>query len=82
LTKHADFPENPSWGDLASMITQLFNIPPAHIGVAFIDKDKNTISLANNQELQGFYHSLYHSPQVIKFVVQDLTAPDGECTFT
>jgi len=59
----------------------LFDVPLDHVGVAFIDEDKNTISLTNEQELQGFYHSLDHSPEVIKFIVQDLTAPDGECAF-
>jgi cell division FtsZ-interacting protein ZapD len=39
------------------------------------------MSLANEEELQDFYNSLGHSTEVIKFVVQDLTAPDGECTF-
>ena len=40
-------------GVLASMITRLFDIPPDRVGVAFIDKYKNTIWLTNEQELQG-----------------------------
>jgi len=79
-TRHVDFFENPSWGVLASEITRLFNIPQGHVGVAFIDIEKNVISLANDQELQGFYDSLGHSLEVIKFVVQDLTAPVNDAT--
>jgi hypothetical protein len=79
-TKLANFHEKPSWGDLASEITRLFGIPPECVGVAFIDKDK-TISLTNEQELQGFYSSLDHSTQVIKLVVQDSRAPDSESAF-
>jgi hypothetical protein len=80
-TRHANFPKNPSWGNLASVISLLFDVPLDRVGVAFIDEDKNARSLANEQELQSFYDSLDHSPGVFKFVVQDLTAPDGECTF-
>lgn len=35
------------------MITRPFDIPPDRVGVAFIDKHKNTIWLTNEQELQG-----------------------------
>jgi hypothetical protein len=80
-TKLTNFHEKPSWGDLASDITRLFGVPPEYVGVAFIDEDKDAISLTNEQELQGFYGSLGHSPQVIKLVVQDLRAPDSECAF-
>ena len=77
-TKLANFHEKPSWRDLASEITRLFGIPPEYVGVAFIDEDKEPISLANEQELQGFYGSLDHSTRVIKLVVQDSRAPDSE----
>jgi hypothetical protein len=80
-TRHANFDGNPSWGYLASVISRLFDVPLNRVGVAFIDENKNATSLANEQELQNFYNSLGHSPEVIKFVIQDLTAPDGECTF-
>jgi hypothetical protein len=81
LTKLANFHEKPSWGDLASEISRLFGVPPDYVGVAFIDKDKDTISLTNEQELQAFYDSPDHSPEVIKFVVYHVRAPDGECAF-
>jgi hypothetical protein len=79
-TRHANFPKNPSWGNLASVISLLFDVPLDRVGVAFIDEDKNARSLANEQELQSFYDSLDHSPGVFKFVVQDLTAPDASTT--
>ncbi|KIM77666.1 hypothetical protein PILCRDRAFT_90986 [Piloderma croceum F 1598] len=81
-TRHANFNENPSWGYLSSVISQLFNIPLHHVGVAYINKHKNAKSLANKQELQGFYDSLSHPSEVIKFIVQDLMAPDAPTTIT
>src|SRR6267154_3274759 len=80
-TQHANFPEKPSWEDLASEITRSFGVPPDYAAVVFIDKDKKPISLTNEQELQGFYDSLNHSPEVIKFVVQDSRVPDSERAF-
>ena len=76
------FDAQPSWGDLASKIANLFNIPPKNIGVAFVDKAKNAVTLTNEQELQRFYKSLDQSSEEIKFVVQDLQTPDGESAFS
>ena len=80
-TKLISFHKEPSWGNLASEITRLFGVPEEYVGVAFIDKDKDTISLINKDDLKDFYGSLDHFPQVIKLVVQDLRAPDSECAF-
>ena len=80
-TQHANFHEQPSWRDLASEIALLFNIPLDHVGVAFIGNDKDTITLHNEHGLQRFYTSLDQFSGVIKFVVQDLAAPDSECAF-
>ena len=80
-TKLTSFDKKPSWGELASEITRLFGVPQEYVGVAFINEDKDTISLANKDVLQVFYGSLDRFPQVIKLVVQDLRAPDSECAF-
>ena len=77
LTKLAAFDKQPSWRDLATEITLLFDIPPDDIIVSYIDKDKETITLHNKEELQCFYKSLAIG-QRIKFVVQDTKVPDSE----
>jgi len=82
LTRLADFDTQPTWGGLASKIAELFDIPRKDIGVAYVDKYKNPITLSNKQDLQRFYKSLDQSSEEIKFVVQDLRAPDGESTFS
>ena len=81
-TRLADFDTQPTWGDLASKIAQLFDIPLKDVGVAFVDKCKDAITLNNEQDLQRFYNSLDQSSEEIKFVVQDLRTPDGESTFS
>ena len=80
--KLAHFDAQPSWGDLASKIANLFNIPPKDIGVAFIDKAKDAVTLTNDQELQDFYQSFDRSSEEVKFVVQDLQTSDGEPAFS
>ena len=80
-SRFAHFDEKPSWADLASKISQLFNIPTDRVGVAFIAKDKDPDILANEQDLQLFYKFLDKSSQEIKFVVQDLQTPDRESAF-
>jgi hypothetical protein len=78
----AHFDARPHWEDLASKIANLFNTPPKDIGVAFIDKAKDAVTLTNDQELQDFYQSFDQSSGEIKFVVQDLQTPDGESAFS
>jgi hypothetical protein len=48
---------------------QLFNIPPNHVGVAFVDKAKGAVTLNDEQQLQRFYESLDQSSEETKFVV-------------
>jgi hypothetical protein len=62
----------------------LFNIPSDHVGVAFVDEDKEAFVLIDEQGLQAFYETLDQSSPEIKFVVQDLQTldDDGECTFS
>ena len=86
-TRIAEFDAQPSWGDLASKIAQLFNIPLKDIGVAYFDKAKDAVTITNEQELQRFYKSpkldqFVEDLQEIKFVMQDLQTPDGESAFS
>ena len=77
-TQLATFDKQPSWRDLVTEITLLFAIPPDDVIVSYIDKDKETITLHNEEELQRFYMSLDPSCGSIKFVVQDIKVPDSE----
>ena len=77
-TRLAYFDAPPSWGDLALKIAELFDIPAKDVGVAFVDKAKDAVTLTNDQELQQFYKHLDQSSEENKFVVQDLQTPDGE----
>jgi hypothetical protein len=79
----AVFDVPPSWEQLASRITQYFDIPLGDVGVAFVDENKETVVLVDEQELQYFYKSFFQSAQEkIKFVVQNLQTPDGESAFS
>jgi PB1 domain len=85
LTRIAEFEAQPSWGDLASKIAQLFNIPLKDVGVTYFDKAQDAVTVTNEQELQHFYYissKLNQSSEENKFVVQDLRNPDGESAFS
>ena len=74
----------PDWERLASRITEMFNIPSKHVGVAFVDEAQETFILTDDHELQLFYESLDQaSPRTkITFVVQDRQTPDGKAAFS
>jgi hypothetical protein len=57
ITRFAIFTFQPSWGDLATRISGLFDIPFEDIVVVFI-KNKGPVPLSNDEELQSFYKSL------------------------
>jgi PB1 domain len=84
-TRIAEFDAQPSWGDLASKIAQLFNIPLKDVGVTYFDKAQDAVTITNEQGLQHFYYymssKLDQSSEENKFVVQDLRNPDGESDF-
>ena len=80
-TRLADFDTQPSWEDLSSKIAKLFDIPLKDVGVAFVDKRNEAVTLNNEQDIQRFYKSLDQSSEEIKFVVQDLQTPDGGSAF-
>jgi hypothetical protein len=80
-TKLANFPEQPSWEDLASRIESIFQIPSGRVSVDFVDEEGGIITLNSQKELQAFYESSYQPSKVTDLVVQDLEVPDSECTF-
>ena len=80
-TRLGHFDTQPTWGDLASKVANLFHIPLEDVGVAFVGEHRETITLSNEQDLQYFYESLDQSSGEIKFVVQNLRTPDGESAF-
>lgn len=67
----------PSWQDLASNVSRLFDIPQEKVGIAFVE-NRDATMLENERGFQGFYQSLDQSCKEIKFVVQDIRTPDGE----
>jgi hypothetical protein len=78
-TRLAHFDAQPSWGDLASKIADLYSMSPKNVSVNFVDQAKDVVvSLTNEQELQCFYEHFDQSFGEIKFVVQDLQTPDRE----
>jgi len=79
-TRLAEFDTQPSWEVLASKIAELFDIPLKDVGVYYVDKQKDAVTLNNAQDLQWFYNKLDMSSEEIKFVVQDLRTPDAEAT--
>jgi Wiskott-Aldrich syndrome protein len=80
-TRIAGFDGQPSWHDLASRITHLFNIPLDRVGVAFVDEAREPVILTGEQGLQDFYKD-YQSSGKVKFVVRDLQTPDGASVFS
>jgi hypothetical protein len=79
-TQLTGFDKRPNWKDLASKIASLFHISsPDNVGVAFVDK-RRVETVNDEDELQGFYAQHPYDKDV-KFVVQDLKAPDSECAF-
>ncbi len=69
ITRFAIFTSPPSWGDLATRISGLFNIPVEDILVVYI-RNKTPAALSNDEELQNFYKKNQTDGE-IKFVVQD-----------
>ncbi|KAF8347795.1 hypothetical protein F5887DRAFT_1072145 [Amanita rubescens] len=79
-TRLAFFDAQPSWGDLASKIADLFSMSPKNVSVNFVDQAKDVVvSLTNEQELHEYFDQ---SSGEIKFVVQDLQTPDPLTTIT
>ncbi|KAF8622420.1 hypothetical protein AX15_007032, partial [Amanita polypyramis BW_CC] len=78
----ARFDARPSWWNLTSKIAEEFSIPSNNVGVVFLDEVEGKITLKNEQELQSFYEVFDPSSGKIKFVVQDLQAPDSSKTIS
>ena len=77
-TQLATLDKQPNWPDLVTKISLIFDIPPDNVIVSHVEKDKETITLHNEEEFQRFYKSLGPSSESIKFVVQDIKVPDRE----
>jgi hypothetical protein len=48
-TQLTTFDKQPRWRDLVTEITLLFGIPPDDVIVSYIDKDKETITLHDEE---------------------------------
>jgi hypothetical protein len=67
----------PDWRVLAKHIEEQYSVSPENINLDFL-KDGRISRITNEQDLQNFYEQHDHSSKKIKFVVQDLQAPDCE----
>ena len=74
ITRFATFASPPSWKDLSTRISGLFDIPVGDILLVYIDNTPT--ALADDEELQNFYQKI-QSDEEIRFVVQDKENMDG-----
>lgn len=79
-TQLTGFDKRPNWKELASKIANLFHISsPDNVGIAFVDK--RTVETINDEDDLREFYSQHPYDTDVKFVVQDLQAPDRECAF-
>jgi PB1 domain len=80
FTRLVSFDAQPTWENLASEISLLFDIPMEAVGVTFIDEAGDLVTLTNEKDLQSFFDKFFIADTKFfpKFVVQNLDSPDGE----
>ena len=71
ITRRAVFPEHPTWGALATRISELYGIPFDRVAVSYLDADDDEVTLNTEEELNHFYQTC-KQPTTIKLFVQDL----------
>ena len=76
-TRNESFNVRPSWVELASRITKLFDIPLERVGVAYIDEDHETSVITDETGLLDYYNSISETFK-IKFVVINVSERDSE----
>ena len=70
-----DFKGLPNWSELFAKLQTLYNLPVDKLGICYIDKDDEEITVSSNEELQRFYRSVHHTYQTFKVNVVDLSIP-------
>ena len=73
----AHFDGPPNWQCLSLKIAEIFDIPQQEVGVAYVDKDQEPITLRNDQDLLHFYETIGSFGDT-RLVVQDLRTHEGE----
>ena len=72
-----DFKGLPNWSELFTKLQTLYDLPVDKLGIYYIDKDDDEITISSNEELQCFYRSAAsdHTYQTFKVNVVDLSIP-------
>ena len=70
------FNARPSWVELASRITKIFDIPLEKVGVAYMDDDETSV-ITDETALLDYYNSIPETLK-IKFVVINVGDRDSE----
>ncbi len=78
-TRVEAFDARPSWAELASRITKIFDIPLENVGVAYVDEaNKTSTSVVTNElALLEYYDSISEAVK-IKFVVVNVEQHDSK----
>jgi len=80
-TRRADFPESPSWTELAGKLQEMYKISPDQLGVSYVDDDNDEITIESNDELHIFYKSTKNPCQtlnVLNMLVAESSASVAE----
>jgi hypothetical protein len=51
-TRRVQFPELPSWAQLANKIYELYDVPARNVGVSYVDHDGDEITISSDQEIK------------------------------
>jgi len=76
-TRVEAFVARPSWADLASRISKIFDIQLENVAVAYVDEANETFVVTNELALLEYYDSISEAVK-IKFVVVDVKQHDSE----
>jgi hypothetical protein len=76
-TRVEAFDARPSWADLASRISKIFDIQLENVAVAYVDEANETSLVTNQLALLEYYESISEAVK-IKFVVVDVKQHHSE----
>ena len=73
ITRRTILTELPEWDVLAEKLSSIFLVPVANVGVSYVDRDGEEITLNSQEELKDFYTPTYKYGESIRFTVKDLS---------
>ena len=74
ITRRTILAKLPEWNVLAERLSSIFLVPVADVGVSYLDRDGDEITLNSQEELDDFYTTTYRDGESIRFTVKDLSA--------